>query len=296
MDLRHLRCFLAVAEELHFGRAAQRLSISQPPLSLTIRQLEDFVGAQLFIRNSKEVRLTAAGAALVPHARVVLDQVAEAARHAHDVARGVAGRLHVGFVGAMLFKRMPQLLKRFQAAHPGLKIILRELNSQDQLVELAHDQLDIGFNYATRVPEGMAHLLISSEPFLCCLPEEHPLARHEQIALGVLRDEPFVLFTRTVSPEYYERILTVCHAAGFHPEVRHEVRHWLSVVSLVSQGMGVALVPAALRQSAMPGAVFVPLVESTVPSQVWCVWKRNREEGALARLLDEIRSTDGLMR
>ena len=170
MEFRHLRYFLVLAEELHFGRAARRLSISQPPLSLNIQQLEASVGARLFTRNSKGVRLTAAGAAFVPRARALLEQAGEAARHARDVEQGLAGRLQVGFVGAMLYRGLPQMLREFQAQHPLLRLVLKELNSQDQLIELAHDQLDLGFVHTTRVPAEMSHLLFASEPLSVACP------------------------------------------------------------------------------------------------------------------------------
>jgi DNA-binding transcriptional LysR family regulator len=290
MEFRHLRYFLVLAEELHFGRAARRLHLSQPPLSLNIQQLEASVGARLFIRNSKEVRLTSAGQAFVPAARALLEQAGEAARFARDVERGVQGHLHIGFVGAMLYRGLPQMLRRFQADHPALRLVLRELNSQDQLIELAHSQLDVGFVHSTRLPVEMSHLLFASEDFVCCLPPEHPLARQPSVDLPALRDEPFVMFARSVSPDYHERILAICTDAGFQPELRHEVRHWLSVVSLVAQGMGVALVPAALQRSAIGGAVFVPLQRQTAQSQSYCIWRTRREDdAALAAFLAMVR-------
>ena len=290
MEFRHLRYFLALSEELHFGRAARRLSISQPPLSLNIQQLEASVGARLFTRNSKEVRLTAAGKAFVPRARALLEQAGEAARHARDVEQGLAGRLHIGFVGAMLYRGLPQMLGKFQSQHPLLRVVLRELNSQDQLVELAHDQLDVGFVHSTRLPAEMSHQLFASEPFVCCLPAGHPLARKRTLSLKQLQGEPFVLFARSASPDYYERILAICTDAGFYPEVRHEVRHWLSVVSLVSQGLGVALVPAALRHSALGGAVFVPLDAGVPHSQSYCIWKTAHDNAALTAFLELMRA------
>lgn len=291
MEFRHIRYFLVLAEELHFGRAARRLSMSQPPLSLNIQQLEASVGAQLFIRNSKEVRLTSAGQAFVPAARALLEQATEAARHARDVGRGMAGHLKVGFVGAMLYRGLPQMLRLFQAQHPALRLVLRELNSQDQLIGLAHDQLDVGFVHSTRLPSEMSHFLFASEAFVCCLPAAHPLAGKPSIALDLLKDEPFVLFARSVSPDYYERILSICTDAGFIPEVVHEVRHWLSVVSLVSQGMGVALVPEALQRSGMEGAAFVPLETQSQRSQAYCIWKTRREDAALAAFVSAARDT-----
>lgn len=290
MEFRHLRYFLALAEELHFGRAARRLSISQPPLSLNIQQLEASVGARLFVRNSKEVRLTAAGAAFVPKARALLEQAGEAARHARDVDQGIAGRLRVGFVGAMLYRGLPQMLHRFQAAHPLLRLTLREMNSQEQLTELAHDQLELGFAHTTRVPPEMSQLLFLSEPFVCCLPAGHALARRRKLPLSLLQGEPFAVVARAVSPDYHERILATCTEAGFFPEIRYELRHWMSVVSLVSQGLGVALVPAALRKPAMPGAVFVPLAEAAPLYDTRCLWKTAREDAAMAAFLAAVRA------
>ncbi|GAA4350616.1 LysR substrate-binding domain-containing protein [Variovorax defluvii] len=294
MELRHLRYFLVLAEELHFGRAARRLAISQPPLSVAIRQLEDAVGARLFERNSKEVRLTPAGEALRASARRLLRQAEEAALEARDVARGAAGRLRIGFVGAMLYRGLPQALARFQAAHPAVRVTLAELNSGEQIAELLHDRLDLGFVHTSRMPAELRHVLLLSEPFVACLPATHRLARRRTIGLARLHDQPFVLFSRSASPDYHERILAICAAAGFHPEVRHEVRHWLSVVSLVSQGMGVALVPSALQHAALRGAVFRPLEEAVAGSDAYAVWPEGAANMLVQRLLDSFTRTGAL--
>lgn len=294
MEFRHLRYFLALAEELHFGRAARRLSISQPPLSLNIQQLEASVGAKLFTRNSKQVLLTAAGEAFVPKARALLEHAGEAARHARDVDQGIAGRLQVGFVGAMLYRGLPQVLREFQQKHPSLRLLLKELNSSDQLIALAHDQLDLGFVHTTRIPAEMSHLLFASEPLVCCLPTGHPLAGQRTVSLRLLQGEPFAVVARAVSPDYHERILSICTEAGFFPEIRYELRHWLSVVSLVSQGLGVALVPWALRQPAMTGAVFVPLDRDTTLYDTHCLWKTSRHNAALAAFVQAVCSANDL--
>lgn len=289
MEFRHLRYFLALAEELHFGRAARRLSISQPPLSLNIRQLEESVGARLFHRNSKEVKLTPAGRALVPRARALLEQAGEAKRHARDVGRGFEGRIRLGLVSSMIYRGLPRMLQAFHAKHPQTQVVLREMNSQEQVMELAHGQLDAGFVHTQRVPREMSRLLFASEPFLCCLPRAHALARVRKLALARLQGEAFVMFSRAASPDYYERVLAICSEAGFYPDVRHEVQHWLSVVSLVAQGLGVALVPAALRESAIPGAVFVPVADTAARSEVFCVWRTADDTPGLEAFLDVAR-------
>jgi len=285
MELRHLRYFVVLAKELHFGRAARRLAISQPPLSVAIRQLEEAVGARLFDRNSKEVRLTPAGEALQASATVLLRQAEEAALQARDVSLGSAGRLRIGFVGAMLYRGLPPALRKFRAKHPAVRVTMVELNSGEQIVELLHDRLDLGFVHTSRMPAELRHVLLVSEPFVACLPVDHRLARRRTVSTASLRDEPFVLFSRSVSPDYHERILSICAQAGFRPEVRHEVRHWLSVVSLVSQGMGVALVPSAMRHTALRGAVFRPLEEEVARSEAFCVWRDGPENAVVQGFL-----------
>lgn len=290
MEFRHLRYFLVLAEELHFGRAARRLSMSQPPLSLNVQQLEASVGARLFTRSSKQVALTAAGLAFVPRARALLDQAAEAASHARDVGLGMAGSLRIGFAGTMLYSGLPEILARFQAQHPLLRVMLKEISSSEQLIELAHDRLDLGFVHTTRIPAELSQILVSSQAFEGCLPTGHALARKRLLPLKLLKGEPFAVVSRTVSPDYHDRILQTCLDAGFHPEIRYELQHWLSVVSLVSRGMGVALVPKALRQSAMPGVAFVPLDTATTPYETQCLWKTGRDHVALAAFVDAVRA------
>jgi DNA-binding transcriptional LysR family regulator len=288
MELRHLRYFAVLADELHFGRAAERLAISQPPLSVAIRQLEDAVGARLFERNSKQVRLTPAGQALRASARKLLRQAEEAALEAREVAAGSAGRLRIGFVGAMLYRGLPQALRAFQASHPAVRISLAELNSAEQITDLLHDRLDLGFMHTARLPQDLASRLLLTEPFVACLPTHHALARQRVLEVGALRDQPFVLFARAASPDYHERLLAICAQAGFLPEVRHEVRHWLAVVSMVAQGLGVALVPQAMQRSALKGAVFRPLDGVTAQSEAYGVWRPGPQNVLVDGLLAEL--------
>ena len=293
MELRHLRYFLTLADELHFGRAAQRLAISQPPLSVAIQQLEAEVGAPLFMRNSRGVQLTAAGQALVPAAQAAIDGAAQALHAARDAASGQVGRLSVGFAGTMLYRGLPQMLRRFQAEHARLQLTLRELSSSEQLVELQHARLDAGFAHVAHAPTGLAAQLVSSQPFVACVPAAHALARKRTLPLDALAPEPLALVSRSVSPDYHARIVAACQAAGFTPQPLHEMQHWLSVVSLVSQGLAVALVPAALQQAQLAGAAFVPVKDphGTLPRyETRCLWNPARDQPALGLFLAAVRA------
>ena len=293
MELRHLRYFLALADELHFGRAAQRLAISQPPLTVAIQQLEAEVGAPLFLRNSRGVQLTAAGQALVPAAQAAIDGAAQALHAARDAASGQVGRLSVGFAGTMLYRGLPQMLRRFQAEHARLQLTLRELSSSEQIVELQHARLDAGFAHVSHAPAGLAAQLVSSQPFVACVPAVHALARKRTLPLDALAPEPLALVSRSVSPDYHARIVAACQAAGFTPQPLHEMQHWLSVVSLVSQGLAVALVPAALQQAQLAGAAFVPVKDphGTLPRyETRCLWNPARDLPALGLFLTAVRA------
>lgn len=290
MEFRHLRYFLVLAEELHFGRAARRLAISQPPLSTNIQQLESSVGARLFVRNSRGVRLTAAGQAFVPEARAVLDRAARALTQARDVAQGVSDTLRIGFAGTMLYRGLPQILRVFEQAAPAaqVRVVLRELSSRDQLAELTQGRLDAGLVHSTRVPAEFSQVLVSSQPFVLCLPAGHRLARRRAVDLGELGAQPLALVSREVSPDYHESIVAACEDQGWAPAARHELQHWLSVVSLVAQGLAAALVPQALRQAGIAGAVFVPLKGQELRYHTHCLWRPQADRAALAAWVDAV--------
>ena len=273
MEFRHLRCFHALAEELHFGRAAQRLAMSQPPLSVAIQQLEASVGARLFDRDSKGVRLTPAGEAFRGHATALLERAEAACALAREVQAGEVGRLRLGFVGSTLFNDLSGWLQRFQAAHPRVEVVVVELNSQDQIDALLSGELDLGLVHTDRLPPALASQPLYAEPFVACLPAGHALAALDTVALQRLSEDPFILFSRKGSPDYHARIVDICRHHGFYPRLQHEGRHWLSVVSLVAQGLGVSIVPAAFQRAGVQGAVFKPLAESVEASAVFATWR-----------------------
>ena len=297
MDLRKLRYFSVLAEEKHFGRAAQRLSLSQPPLSLAIRQLEEEIGARLFERTSRNVSLTAAGVALQREAEVLLRRTEETRLLVKAIADGKEGRLRLGFGSSMLYRGFPKILDAFQAASPDIELSVQELNSTEQVEALQRDEIDLGFIHGREVPDHLDGFRYHAEPFVACVPRDHPCAGARTLRLSRLRDDEFVLFSRNVSPDYYQSIIATCLSAGFSPRVRHQVRHWLSVVSFVANGLGVALVPSTLKASNMAGAVFVPIQEAKILSETWCVWKSGGpQRPALDMLIQAARKQSQAMR
>ncbi|MGA9705429.1 LysR substrate-binding domain-containing protein [Pseudomonas sp.] len=253
MDLKQLRYFVAVAEELHFGRAATRLFISQPALSFDIKKLESQLDIQLLNRNNKSVSLTNAGQVLLDEARYLLLRAEQAKRLTLRSAQGFAGRLSVGFVNSVLYRGLPQAVKTFEQDHPDTEIVLMEMNSAEQAQALQRGQIDIGFVHWSKFPESIRCELILREPFVCCLPASHRLAGREKIDLTELADDDFILFPRTVSPHYHDLIIARCVAAGFSPRIRHETRLWQTVATMVAYGMGVALVPQTLAKTLTEG-------------------------------------------
>lgn len=283
VELRHLRYFVVLADELHFGRAARRLHISQPPLSFNIKQLETTLGVTLLERNSRGVKLTPAGESFRRSAQQLLSEAEDAARKARDVAAGVTTRVRIGFVGSMLFRGLPEKLARFRASHPRVQIELVELNSAEQLQAVLRNQVDLGFVHTPNVPAELAKALYMSEPFVLCTRRSGRSAKRPR--LDDLRREPLVLFSRGASPDYYERVLSLCAQLGLDSTFRHEVRHWLSVVALVSRGMGYALVPKALMDSGITGVQFSELPPSSVRSDVYMLWNEKKMPAVLPELI-----------
>ncbi|SAL00796.1 LysR family transcriptional regulator [Caballeronia ptereochthonis] len=268
MELKQLRYFVAVAEELHFGRAARRLFISQPALSFDIRRFEEQLGVKLLERSNKAVALTNAGHVLLGEARRLLQQADEVERVTTRSAHGLAGRLRIGFVNSMLYRGLPEAVQRFEADHPSVEIVLKEMNTAEQARALQQLHIDLGFAHWGHFPAEVETHVWSSEAFLCCLPVEHRLAKRRRIDLSQLSRDPFILFPRAVSPHYHDQIIATCVDAGFSPKIRHEARLWQTVVTMVEFGMGVALVPRALASAQSQQAVFRPLTRNPFPSQI----------------------------
>jgi len=281
MKIHLLRYFIMLAEELHFGRAAERLSITQPPLSSALKALEEEVGVLLVERNSKHVALTAAGAAFLKEARLVLDRVAIAGETARAVASGMRGRLDVGITGSMIYRGVPRIVNTFNQRLPDIEVNLREMSSSEQIEALQHGHIHAGFINASVLPEPLASLPLADDTLVCCLPESHQLAGGKDVNLKQLAQEIFVMFSRDVAPANHDNVIAVFSRAGIHPRTRHAARQWLTVVALVAAGAGVALVPASIANAGIRGARLLP-IRGMAPKNVGVLaWKAAQDLAVL---------------
>lgn len=284
-----LRYFVALAEELHFGRAAQRLSITQPPLSMALKTLEKDLGVVLMERDAKRVTLTAAGEAFLAEARKVLNQIQHAAQVVRGVSQGWEGRLNIGITGSMIYRRVPAFCQHFQQDRPQAQVCLHETSTRDQLVAIASGQLDAGFLNVSHTPEALEVLPIGAEPLVCCMPASHPLSTQTALDLQLLRNETFVMFAREVAPANYDNVIACLQQFGIHPATSHAARQWLTVVALVSAGQGVALVPRCLEYAGMQGVKFVPLQGVSTSTPAYLVWRKDNASPLLQAFVHSVR-------
>jgi DNA-binding transcriptional LysR family regulator len=250
IELRHLRYFVAVAEELHFGRAAQRLHLAQPPLSQQIRKLEEILGYALFTRTSRSVRLTSAGEVFLERARRTLRNVQEDLDEARSIGRGEVGFLRVGFIGSSMLTPLPAVLGQYRRKYPKVHLQLSENFTSNLIQSLSKNALDAGFLRDGDPTDGLIIEPLFSEPFVAVLPSNHPLTKRKLISAADLRDEPFVFFTPTAGVLAYQKPISLCEEHGFRPRVVQEAPQWLTILRLVGAGLGVSIAPACVTQIA----------------------------------------------
>ncbi len=290
MELRHLRYFVAVAEELHFHRAAARLHISQPPLSQQVRALETELGVLLLERNRRSVALTAAGAVFLREAREILAAVDSATEAARSVARGEAGRLALGFVGSAMHGALPGVLRAHRRAFPKVQLVLTELPTAGQLEALQAGRIDVGVLRPPVREPGLAFETIHTEPLVVALPEDHALAGAEEITLGDLVQQPWVLLARRESPGLYESLGQAMADAGGVPQVVQEAREMQTVVGLVSAGVGVSLVPASVGADGHRGVAYRPVAGASPSVALALAWRPEDKSPVLAAFLESARA------
>jgi DNA-binding transcriptional LysR family regulator len=264
IQARLLNQFIAVAEELHFGKAALRLHMAQPPLSQAIKNLEALVGVKLLARTKHYVALTPAGAAFLDEARNMLAQGQRAIDVATRASRGLTGRVTVGFVGSVSYALLPMILRDFRSEYPYIHIDLRELTSIEQLQSLRSNKIDVGI---VRLPLNNASDLqirpIAAERFVAVLPKDHRLAVAETLWLEDLADDTFMIFPADRTPSFYSKFTMACEEAGFSPRVALEAWQMASMVSLAAAGIGVVLLPEQVRASPHPDVVYKDLANQS---------------------------------
>ena len=292
MELRHLRYFVTVAEDLHFGRAAERLFIAQPPLSQQIQQLERELGVALLARTSRRVRLTAAGEAFLADARQILARVEGATQTAQRAARGEIGTLSIGFVASATYEVLPDVLHRFRELAPEVQLLLYELNAAEQAQALRGGKINVGFARPAIQDAGWVAEPVAREPFVVALPARHPLAAAPVVSLAALTPEPFILFPPDPKPSYADLVQALCARAGFAPSVAQEVREMQTAISLVAAGMGVALVPASVQNLRRRGVVYRPLAEASATTELSVVYRADDPSAVLPIFLQTVREVE----
>ena len=302
-NLKRLNAFVILAEELHFGRAAERLNLTQPPLTLAIKELELEMGAQLFERTKRSVRLSAAGAALLPEARALLAQAERLPAVAQAAAAGVAGELKLAFVSIVDYSFLPDLLREYARGFPGVRVQLREATTDVQLADLLQRRIDVGVllgPIAEALPRAadiaqLAYQRLVVEDLAIALPEGHPKATGSgPLALAGLAQEPLICIPRQVAPRLYDAILGACAAAGFSPRIAQEAIQMQTIISLVSAGIGIALVPQSIMSLRRPGVRYRKLRAPAVSRragarpalEIGLAWRRDHVPPVLQRFIE----------
>ena len=284
MELRHLRYFIAVAEELHFGRAAQQLGISQPPLSQQIQALEQELGARLFERNNRRVELSEAGRLFLEEARLVLAQVEKAADVARRAQLGELGEMKIGFTSSAPFtSRIPQAIHAFRRRFPSVHLNLKEMSSREVVEAVFDETIEVGLMRPMPLPEGIACTELFREPLVAVLNASHPLASGSEqgLYMQALAHEPFVFFPRSYGSGLHAQLLSLARQAGFNPHFAQEAGEAMTIIGLVSAGLGVSVLPASFQRMRIEGVVYRTLLDEQAMTAVWLV-RREASGSAMA--------------
>ena len=293
LELRQLRYFVAVAEEMHFGRAARRLHMTQPPLSQAIQALEARLGAALFQRTRRSVALSAAGRALLPEAQRLLQQTDALPLLAQRAAAGESGSLSIAFVSMADYSVMPQALRDFHAAYPSVQIQLNEVTSDLQLEMLAEGKIDLGLlvmPLPDKARSELDSLTVLSEPLMLALPEGL-ISKRGPVSLTQLTEQPLIVFPRRLAPTFHDKILGRFLDAGLVPRIGQEAIQMQTIIALVSAGMGIALVPQSVSNLQRPGVEYRALKEAGAPIDLGLAWRRDNDSPVLAAFVDLMRKT-----
>jgi DNA-binding transcriptional LysR family regulator len=285
MDLRRLRYFVAVAEELHFGRAAERVHVVQSAISQQIKLLEEEFGFALFERSRNRVTLTVPGEVFLPEARDILRRSEAALKRARASADGTVGRLAIGFVDNVLWSVLPPILRDFRIARPEVELTLRPMARSEQIEALRAGVIDIGILPSPSPAHGLRTALLAGAPLVAAIPEQHPLAGRSSISLADLAEEPWVVFPPSMRSRILEIVASSCAAAGFVPTIAQEAEQLHTLLALVSAGLGVTLVPEWVARARPEGVCLAEVMEPTPPYELLVAWR----DGALNPAIDALR-------
>jgi DNA-binding transcriptional LysR family regulator len=288
MDLRQLRYFVTVAEELNFSRAALRLHMSQPPLSHQIKMLEDELGVLLLLRNRREVKLTDAGRSFLKDCRALLDEAQAASNRARLVAAGSHGVLRVGMATSAIDHVMPQFMASFRQHFGAGQLSVTDMGSDDQVHALAQDRLDLGFLHASAATGALQRLPVYRGSFAIVMPADHPLAMRAELGLRDLAEEPMVSFSREHRSVLFDMLVAACMNAGFSPRLAHVARHPMSLFQMVRAGLGVSVVPQAYSDMAGPGVHVQPLDVSAGMLQIDAVWRQHEASPLVQQVVTKV--------
>ena len=285
MEIRHLKYLMAVGQELHFGKAAEKLFITQPALSRQIQQLEEEMGVKLLERNKRNVALTTAGAYLMGEAEYIINHLNQVIDATRRKAKGEEGEVRVGFVGSAMQNVIPDVLVKLSDQYPKLHTSLDELSNKEQLSAIIHDRLDIGFVRMERVPADFEQQVVFEDSFSLVVPADHEMDESRFENLKQLRDEQFILFSHEYSQEYYENIMSIFADHGFEPNVSHRSVHANTIFRLVEKHLGVAIVPSALASGVDLDIRFISLAGLPQRTQLTAVWDSRNRNAALQKFI-----------
>lgn len=289
--LRHLRYFRAVAEELHFGRAAERLGMTQPPLSQQIRQLEERLEVRLFARTSRNVSLTAAGSTLLERSGAVFEALRDAVEGTRRADAGEIGTVTISFATSVMLNALPAVVREFRESAPDVRLELRELSTAEQVDGLRAGRLDVGFVREVDHEPELELETVLREPLLIGVARSHPSAEREgPHALATFAGEPFVLFPRDVAPGLHARIVALCGEAGFRPRVVQESLEIATTVSLVAAGVGVTIVPASIRKLRWGSVRFLEVADAGADTRIDVAYRARGRSPVVDAFLDRVRA------
>ena len=286
VEFRHLRYFQIVAQELHFRKAAEKLFITQPALSRQIKQLEEYVGAELFKRDKRNVSLTKAGEYLLKESQFMFDHLGFIKDNIKHISRGDEGEIRIGFVGSAMQSVIPTLLKKINKESPGIHFVLTELTNQDQVDLVRNDQLDIGFIRTMRLPDGLIKKDVFEETFCLVMPKSHPISVSNFKSISDLKDESFILFSSQYSHGYYDKIMSIFEDQGFTPKVAHESVHANTIFRLVENELGIGIVPSSLKQGFDLNIKFIDLENIPQRTTLSAIWKKESRNPILKSVVD----------